>query len=131
MYGNINNYLQLIASIVRTKLYNKKQHCEIYSSSEYLNSKVVGDYLVYYPSSTINAMEMPIGSHEATTPGIIMYVPMEDEIIDSSFEIQYKFHRVIVADPMFWISFVGFLLWCIVLVIFIITYFQIRKLLVH
>ena len=231
----------LIASIVRTKLYNKKQHCEIYSSSEYLNSKVVGDYLViqslprastwgkifdfnnedikennykaytydftimnntndrvsefcfsiyfdqevyiasawngsleihqnvntneyqatvpdmrefnkdiydfdtvtvdgedfirlepgdylvYYPSSTINAMEMPIGSHEATTPGIIMYVPMDDEIIDSSFEIQYKFHRVIVADSMFWISFVGFLLWVIVLGIFIITYFQIRK----
>lgn len=86
-----------------------------------------GDYLVYYPSSTINAMEMPIGSHEATTPGIIMYVPMEDEIIDSSFEIQYKFHRVIVADPMFWISFVGFLLWCVTLTVYIVIYLQISK----
>jgi len=231
----------LFASIIRTKLYNKKQHCEIYDSSEYLNTKVVGDYLViqslprastwgkifdfnnegitennykaytydftimnntkdkvsefyfvltfdqevflssawngslevhqyvnsneyqatvpdmrefnkeeyefdtvtvdgedlirleagdyliYYPSTSLNAMEMPIGSHEATTPGIIMYVPMDDKIIDSSFEIQYKFHRIIIADTMFWVSFIGFLMWLIILAIYTITYLQIRK----
>lgn len=231
----------LFASIIRTKLYNKKQHCEIYDSSEYLNTKVVGDYLViqslprastwgkifdfnnegitennykaytydftimnntndkvsefyfvltfdqevflssawngslevhqyvnsneyqatvpdmrefnkeeyefdtvtidgedlirleagdyliYYPSTSLNAMEMPIGSHEATTPGIIMYVPMDDKIIDSTFEIQYKFHRILIADTMFWVSFIGFLMWLIILAIYTITYLQIRK----
>lgn len=231
----------LFASIIRTKLYNKKQHCEIYDSSEYLNTKVVGDYLViqslprastwgkifdfnnegitennykaytydftimnntkdkvsefyfvltfdqevflssawngslevhqyvnsneyqatvpdmrefnkeeyefdtvtidgedliileagdylvYHPSTSLNAMEMPIGSHQATTPGIIMYVPMDDEIIDSTFEIQYKFHRILISDPMFWVSFIGFLMWLIILAIYTITYLQIRK----
>lgn len=39
-----------------------------------------GDYLVYYPSSSMNAMEVPIKAYEGTTPGFIMYVPINESI---------------------------------------------------
>ena len=86
-----------------------------------------GDYLVYLPSSSMNAMEMPIESFEGTTPGIIMYVEMGRTIEDSSLELEYSFHRLLTSEPLFWIS-IGLLsLWLIALVIFLITSAQIKK----
>ena len=35
-----------------------------------------GDYLVYLPSTSLNAVEVPIKPHEGTTPGIIIYMPV-------------------------------------------------------
>ena len=86
-----------------------------------------GDYLVYLPSSSMNAMEMPIEPFEGTTPGIIMYVEMGRTIEDSSLELEYSFHRLLTSEPLFWIS-IGLLgLWLIALVIFLITSAQIKK----
>ena len=86
-----------------------------------------GDYLIYIPSSTMNAMEMPIEPFKGTTPGIIMYVAIGESIKDSSLELEYTFHRVLTAEPLFWVS-VGLLaLWLLAFVIFVITSLQIRK----
>ena len=86
-----------------------------------------GDYLVYLPSTSMNAMEMPIEPFEGTTPGIIMYVEMGRTIEDSSLELEYSFHRLLTSEPLFWIS-IGLLgLWLIALVIFLITSAQIKK----
>ena len=86
-----------------------------------------GDYLVYYPSTSMNAMEMPIEPFEATTPGIIMYVAIGESIEDSSLELAYTFHRVLTSVPLFWISLIALGLWLIALIIFLITSAQIRK----
>ena len=86
-----------------------------------------GDYLKYFPSSSTNAMEMPIEPREATTPGIILYVAMGKNIEDSSLELDYTFHRLLTSEPLFWISIGALALWLIALTIFIITSAQIKK----
>ena len=85
------------------------------------------DYLIYYPSETMNALEMPIKAHEGTTPGIIMYVEIGESIEDSTLELDYKFHKLFITDTLFWISMVGLLIWFLALVIYIITTLQIKK----
>ena len=85
-----------------------------------------GDYLVYHPSSTMNAMEMPIQPFEATTPGIIMYVAMGESIEDSQLELEYAFHRLFTSEPLFWVSLAFLAVWLIALIIFAITSAQIR-----
>ena len=74
-----------------------------------------GDYIVYIPSSSMNAMEVPIEPNEATTPGIILYTAIGESIDSSDLE------------PLFWVSMVGLLIWLIALIIKIITSIQIRK----
>ncbi len=86
-----------------------------------------GDYLVYFPSSSMNAMEMPIKANEGTTPGFILYVPIGEDISDSSMEVDYKFHRVLTNEPLFWVAVAGFGVWLIALLIFAITSAQIKK----
>lgn len=86
-----------------------------------------GDYLVYTPSSTMNAMEVPIEPYEGTTPGFIMYVKIGENIEDSSLELDYKLHRLLTSEPLFWISVAGFGVWLVTLIIFAITSAQIRK----
>ncbi|MCR4616226.1 MAG: HD-GYP domain-containing protein [Clostridiales bacterium] len=86
-----------------------------------------GDYLNYYPSSTMNAMEMPIEPHEASTPGIILYTAIGENIEGSSLELNYTFHRVVTSEPLFWISVGALVIWLIALVIFVITSAQIKK----
>ncbi|MBP5279522.1 MAG: HD domain-containing protein [Erysipelotrichaceae bacterium] len=90
-------------------------------------SMKAGDYLVYYPSSTMNAMEIPIKAGEGTTPGFILYVHIPENIEDSVLELDYKFHRAITSEPLFWISGVGSGIWLIALIIFEITSAQIKK----
>ena len=85
-----------------------------------------GDYLIYLPSSTMNALEMPIEAFEGTTPGIIMYVAMGEDIEESALELDYTFHRLLTSEPLFWVSMVCLVLWLIALVVFEITSAQIR-----
>ncbi len=86
-----------------------------------------GDYIVYYPSSSMNAMEVPVEPYEGTTPGIIMYIEFGDDINDSVLEIEYKYHRVITSEPLFWIAIAALALWLIAFIIFAITSAQIKK----
>lgn len=86
-----------------------------------------GEYLIYTPSATENAMEVPIEPHEGTTPGFILYVAIGDSFESSSLELVYTFHRLLKNVPLFWTAVVCFGLWLIALIIFLITSAQIRK----
>ena len=86
-----------------------------------------GDYLIYHPSATMNALEMPIKPLEGTTPGIIMYLPIGGDLGGSSLEMDYTFHRLLTSEPLFWIALGGFAVWLIALIIYVITSVQIRK----
>lgn len=86
-----------------------------------------GDYLVYHPSSSMNAMEIPIEAHEGTTPGIIMYVANGDSIEGSTIEMEYSFHRLLTSEPLFWVSIIASGVWFIALLIAIITSLQIKQ----
>ncbi len=86
-----------------------------------------GDYLVYYPSSSMNAMEVPIKAYEGTTPGFILYVPIGESIEDSPLELEYTLHRLLTSEPLFWISLAGMAFWLIALIIFAVMSAQIRK----
>ena len=86
-----------------------------------------GDYLVYYPSASMNAMEIPIKANEGTTPGFIMYVPIGASIEDSSLELDYTFHRLLTGEPLFWVSLTGLAVWLIAALVFSITSAQIKK----
>lgn len=86
-----------------------------------------GDYLVYHPSTSMNAMEMPIEPYEATTPGVILYVAIGQSIDDSTLDLSYTFHRLLINEPLFWISMVCFGVWLVALLIYAITSSQIKK----
>ena len=86
-----------------------------------------GDSLVYYPSSSMNAMEVPIKAYEGTTPGFILYVPIGESIEDSTLELEYTFHRLLTNEPLFWISLLGLGVWLVALIVFAIISAQIRK----
>ncbi len=90
-------------------------------------SMKAGDYLVYIPSASMNAMEVPIEPFEGTTPGIIMYVAMGADINESTLELSYTFHRLLTSEPLFWISLGGMAVWLVALLIFAITSAQIKK----
>ena len=86
-----------------------------------------GDYLIYHPDTGVNAMEVPIRPHEVTSPGIILYVAIGEDIHDCTLDIDYVLHRQLTAEPLFWASIGCLLIWLIVLIIFEITSAQIRK----
>ena len=86
-----------------------------------------GDYLVYLPSTTMNAMEMPIEPYEGTTPGIILYVANGESIEESALELDYTFHRLLTSEPLFWVSVAALGLLLIAAVIYLITTSQIKK----
>ena len=94
---------------------------------ESLIAMKAGDYLVYYPSSSQNAMEMPIEPKEGTVPGIILYTEIGKTIENSTLELEYTFHRALASEPLFWVSVAALALWLIALVIFEITSAQIKK----
>ncbi|WP_408070674.1 hypothetical protein [Butyrivibrio sp. JL13D10] len=60
-----------------------------------------GDYLIYIPSSDENAMEVPIEPYEGTVPGMILYVPIGEEINGWTLELTYQYHRLIRSDIFF------------------------------
>ena len=86
-----------------------------------------GDYLVYHPSTSMNAMEMPIKPMEGTAPGFIMYLAIGEDLEDCVLELEYTFHRLLSSEPLFWVAVLGVGLWAIVLILFTIISFQIRK----
>lgn len=86
-----------------------------------------GDYLVYYPSTNENAMEIPVEPEQGTVPGIIMYMGIGEELRGSEIELTYTFHRLLTSDVLFWVAVVGFVGWMIGLLIYIITGAQIKK----
>ncbi|MCR5618636.1 MAG: HD domain-containing protein [Lachnospiraceae bacterium] len=86
-----------------------------------------GDYLVYYPSTNENSMEVPIEPEQGTVPGIIMYLEIGEELRGSEIELTYTFHRLLTSDVLFWVAAIGFALWLIGLVIYLITGAQIKK----
>ncbi len=75
----------------------------------------------------MNAMEIPIEPHEGTTPGIILYAAIGESIDESVLELEYKLHRQITGEPLFWVSMAGLAIWLIALIILAITSAQIRK----
>ena len=87
-----------------------------------------GDHLIYLPSTSVNAMEVPIEPHEATVPGIIMYCPIGSDIAKSmSVELEYSFHRKLISEPLVWVALVLAAIWLIALIIYTIISIQIRK----
>ena len=86
-----------------------------------------GDYLIYYPSSNMNALEVPIKPHEGTTPGVIMYVPVGKDIEGSVLELNYKYYRTLTSEPLFWVAVIGMAIWLVVLVTFLVISGKIRK----
>ena len=85
------------------------------------------DYIVYKPSTAMNAMEMPIEPNEGTTPGFILYVANGDSIEGSSLELSYKFNRLLTSEPLLWIAIVAAAVWLVALIIYVITSLQIKK----
>lgn len=86
-----------------------------------------GDYMVYRPSKTMNAREVPIEPFEATTPGFILYVAIGETIEDSSLELAYRFHRLLTDEPLFWIALSLLAVWIVARIVSIIISIQIRK----
>ena len=85
------------------------------------------DYLLYIPSTADNAMEMPIEPSEATTPGIIMYAPMDEDIDNVDLILEYSYNRHLSQEPLFWVS-VGLIVICMMtLIIAVITSAQIKQ----
>ena len=86
-----------------------------------------GDYIKYIPSSSMNAMEVPIEPYEGTTPGIILYVAIGQDINASTLELEYVFHRKLTNEPLFLVALCGLAVWLIAQLIFAITSAQIKK----
>ncbi|MCR4706199.1 MAG: HD-GYP domain-containing protein [Lachnospiraceae bacterium] len=87
-----------------------------------------GDYLIYKPSTSASAMEVPIEPNAATVPGIIMYISNNDYIEDvMSLDFNYAFQRRLSRDSFFWTAIVLFGIWLVSLVIHVSTSLQIRK----
>ena len=100
--------------------------CVVFDGESLIQMRA-GDYLIYIPSSSTNAMEVPIKPNEATTPGIILYTAIGEDISDSTLELDYTFHRLLTSEPLFWVSMIGLLIWLIALIILAITSAQIKK----
>ncbi len=86
-----------------------------------------GDYFRYIPSSSANAMEVPIEPYEGTTPGFIIYVGIDKTMEESTLELEYTFNRLYTSEPLYWISIIGAAVWFIALIIAAITSAQIKK----
>ena len=85
-----------------------------------------GEYFVYYPNSG-EAMEIPIAPEESAIPGLIMYVPIGEDISGSTLQLNYTFHRDLGNEPLFRIAVVLIFLWLISLITFIFIELQLRK----
>ena len=105
---------------------NHSLRCVSFDGESLIQMKA-GDYLIYIPSSSMNAMEVPIEPNEATTPGIILYTAIGEDISDSTIDLRYTFNRRITSEPLFWVSMIGLLIWLIALIILAITSAQIKK----
>ncbi len=108
---------EIIDTISDMREYVPSDHCLNFYSVDgeiflYLKS---GDYIIYIPSSSMNAMEMPIKPLEGTTPGFIIYLAIGKNLSESTFELNYTFHRLLTNEPLFWISIAGLVLWLLII----------------
>ncbi|MCR5754281.1 MAG: hypothetical protein K6G30_05635, partial [Acetatifactor sp.] len=85
------------------------------------------DYLIYLPNSSTNAMEIPIEPLKSVAPGIILYVPIGENIDGTMLDMEYTYHRLLTKEPLFWIALVSVMSWLIALIIHVITSSQIKK----
>lgn len=85
-----------------------------------------GDFFVYIPNSA-EAAEIPVGPEESVVPGIIMYVPMGEDIKGSTLRIDYTLRRTLFSEPLFKVTVVLTVLWLIAIVSYIVADHQIRK----
>jgi len=86
-----------------------------------------GDFFIYHPSSSENAMEVPVEPYEGVVPGIILYTPIGENIDGSVLLIDYTFHRLIYSDPVFIAALVALGVWLIALIVFCIMEAQYVK----
>ena len=133
-----NGALEIHQNVGKDEIVEKVPDLRVFDASAYNLDTVTfdgetlirmnkGDYLIYYPSSNKNAMEMPIEPLKGTNPGMIMYIAIGESIEVSKLELQYRFHRLLQREPLFWIAVVGMMIWLIALTIQGITALQIRK----
>ncbi len=86
-----------------------------------------GDYIVYHPSVSLNALEMPIRPHEVTVPGMIIYVEMGQNIESSSLTLEYKFNKLFTKDVFFIISMSVFLILAVGVLVHVLNELQRKK----
>lgn len=86
-----------------------------------------GDYLYYIPSTDMNAIEIPINPYEGVTPGIIMYLPIGEDISNTVFDISYTFHRNLSSDIVYRVALFTLVIWVVAMISHIITSFEIKK----
>lgn len=86
-----------------------------------------GDYLYYIPSTDMNAIEIPINPYEGVTPGIIMYLPIGEDISNTVFDISYTFHRNLSSDTVYRVALFSLVVWVVAMISHIITSFEIKK----
>ena len=86
-----------------------------------------GDYLYYIPSTDMNAIEIPINPYEGVTPGIIMYLPIGEDINNTVFDISYTFHRNLSSDTVYRVALFSLVVWVVAMISHIITSFEIKK----
>ena len=128
-FHQFRNGGETVATVPDLRDFNPSDYpLEIFTvDGENLVAMKAGDYLVYTPSSSMNAMEVPIEPHEGTTPGIIMYIGIGESIDDSTLELNYTFNRALTSVPLFWVAIVALAIWLIALIVYLFTSAQIKK----
>ncbi len=99
----------------------------VHVDGETMITMEAGDYFVYEPSTSMNAVEMPIEPKQGTSPGLILYVKIGESIENSSIDLEYSFHRKLTSDPLFWASIVCFVIWILALFFYLSMSAQARK----
>ena len=128
IHQNVNE-TELVDTIPDLRDYNPEDYEleTVTVDGESLVPMKAGDYFVYLPSTSMNAMEMPVKPFEGTVPGFIIYVANGESIEDSVLELEYTFHRLLTDEPLFWVSIVGLVIWLIALFVYLFISAQIRK----
>lgn len=83
-----------------------------------------GDYIVYEPSE--EAKEFPIapsdaamGDYRAVLAGLIFYTPPGTVMDFADVELNYRLHRNVVQDPVFWVLIVLLAVWVICVIVLV------------
>ncbi|MBQ4381175.1 MAG: HD-GYP domain-containing protein [Oscillospiraceae bacterium] len=120
---------ELVSTVPDLRVFNPADYSleTVNVDGENLIVFTAGDYLIYYPSTSANALEVPINPGEGTTPGFILYVPNGQDISDSVLDIQYSLYRQLISEPLFWLSAAGLLIWIIGLITFAITTAKLKE----
>ena len=128
IHQNVNNN-EVVALVPDMREFKASDYpLETYElNGEYFVKIYKGDYLIYIPSSSRNAPEIPIAPEKATTPGMIMYVANGQSVEDSAIELEYKLHRALTSEALFWVAIAGFTIWLIILIVYLVIKSQIRK----